>query len=145
MKTCSQCKETKPLAEFQKLARNKDGHTGICKPCKRAYDNSHYSTNRARRSPYIQANIKTRQEVLMEHVKQYLTAHPCVDCGETRFPVLDFDHRDGEVKIKTISKLIAQATAVSRLNAEIAKCDVRCANCHRMRTAKQFGWRKLEW
>jgi hypothetical protein len=31
----------------------------------------------------------------------------------------------------------------NRIKEEIRKCDVRCANCHRLRTAKQFGWKRL--
>jgi hypothetical protein len=73
----------------------------------------------------------------------YLTAHPCVDCGESDPIVLEFDHRDPSKKRASISKLISHVTWAA-LQREIAQCDVRCANCHRRRTAEQFGWAKLQ-
>jgi hypothetical protein len=57
---------------------------------------------------------------------------PCADCGRTYPPyVMDFDHR-GE-KVTIVSKL-PEHGSVAKLLAEIAKCDVVCANCHRERT-----------
>jgi hypothetical protein len=69
----------------------------------------------------------------------YLIAHPCVDCGETDPRCLDFDHRDPRRKKASISRLIGYAEWDDLL-LEIAECDVRCANCHRKRTAQQFRW-----
>lgn len=62
--------------------------------------------------------------------------HPCADCGG-RFPIvcMDFDHRDPSTKSFTIAGALSRSH--SALLAEIAKCDVVCANCHRLRTAKQ--------
>lgn len=61
-----------------------------------------------------------------------LKSVPCMDCGGTFDPVcMDFDHRPGEVKLANIGKFRATSP---RLMAEIAKCDVVCANCHRLRT-----------
>ena len=59
-------------------------------------------------------------------------AKPCMDCGQV-FPayVMDFDHRDGK---KSEISVLVNALSVRRLVAEIAKCDVVCANCHRTRT-----------
>ena len=71
----------------------------------------------------------------------YLSEHPCVDCGEQDLLVLDFDHRDPATKRLAIGSLLRYARW-SPLEAEIAKCDVRCANCHRRRTARQFGLAK---
>jgi hypothetical protein len=76
------------------------------------------------------AYIKRRQEV----VYQYLLSHPCVDCGETNPVILEFDHVRG-------SKSFAPTTGplshnVNAMLAEIAKCDVRCTNCHKRRTAR---------
>jgi len=72
----------------------------------------------------------------------HLLGHPCVDCGETDPVLLDFDHRDPASKRKEVGRLAATKPWPQVL-AEIAKCDVRCANCHRRRTARQFAWGKL--
>jgi hypothetical protein len=40
-KICRVCGEEKPLSEYYKKASNRDGHSGICKPCKLAYDREH--------------------------------------------------------------------------------------------------------
>src|SRR5207244_10822490 len=73
---------------------------------------------------------------------ELLCAPPCVECGVTDPLVLDFDHRAPSTKRMAVSSLLRYASW-SALESEIAKCDVRCANDHRRRTAEQFGWQKL--
>jgi hypothetical protein len=72
----------------------------------------------------------------------YKATHPCVDCGETDPLVLDFDHVYGE---KAFNLSACKTLAVGRVIEEIAKCDVRCANCHRRRTAQQNNPRIMVW
>lgn len=57
---------------------------------------------------------------------------PCMDCG-IKYPsyVMDFDHR--EDKLFDVSRGVNDY-GMKKLLAEIAKCDVVCANCHRFRT-----------
>jgi hypothetical protein len=66
---------------------------------------------------------------------------PCVDCGEADPIVLQFDHRDGTEKIDEVGTMLNRASWNALLN-EIAKCDVRYANCHRVRTTRQNDWAK---
>lgn len=81
---------------------------------------------------------KRNQDFILE----YLKTHYCVDCGEDDPVVLEFDHlRDKE---ENISDLINQRKSLKRIKAEIAKCEVVCANCHRVRTAKNFGSYKIK-
>ena len=62
---------------------------------------------------------------------------PCMDCRQIYpFFVMDFDHRDDVVKDMEISKLVRYGT--KRLLEEIAKCEVVCANCHRIRTNERM-------
>lgn len=72
----------------------------------------------------------------------HLDGRSCVDCGENDPVVLEFDHRDGVEKEDAVARLIVSCRW-AEVAAEIAKCDVRCANCHRRRTAAQFGWARL--
>lgn len=75
----------------------------------------------------------------VQKIRDYLVSHPCVDCGEKDPLVLDFDHVRGAKK-DNISRMIRHIYAWSTIEAEIAKCEIRCANCHRRRTAVQQGW-----
>lgn len=63
---------------------------------------------------------------------------PCTDCGKF-FPgvCLDYDHRDVNTKIENISILMANSAPTEKILAEIAKCDIVCACCHRLRTQKR--------
>ena len=64
-----------------------------------------------------------------------------MDCGYSNWLALDFDHREPEKKYKGISDLVSTGRT-ERLIEEIPKCDVVCANCHRIRTSEMFGsWR----
>lgn len=65
--------------------------------------------------------------------------HPCVDCGEGDPIVLEFDHITDD-KTSGISDLVGTGVSLDILIAEIAKCVVRCANCHRRKTSRELGW-----
>jgi hypothetical protein len=71
-------------------------------------------------------------------VLQCLAEATCVDCNEGEPLVLQFDHRDG--KSLDIATLAGTGCRQQRLTEELAKCEVRCANCHRRRTAISLGW-----
>jgi len=73
----------------------------------------------------------------------YLLAHPCVDCGERDPVVLDFDHVSRDEKRDAVTFLARSGSPWATVMAEVRKCQVRCANCHRRRTAVQFDWPKL--
>ena len=65
---------------------------------------------------------------------------PCKDCGN-RFPsyVMDFDHiPERGKKCFALSDGSGKRMPENRLRKEIAKCDVICANCHRIRTFSSF-------
>jgi hypothetical protein len=51
---------------------------------------------------------------------------------------MDFDHRDGVAKKSAVTRLVGRC-GLQRLFAEVAKCDIVCANCHRRRTFLRRG------
>jgi len=57
---------------------------------------------------------------------------------------MEFDHRDGKEKRDAISTMVRSHTGDKVFMEELQKCDLVCANCHRLRTAKrrQSGWGK---
>ena len=61
----------------------------------------------------------------------------CTDCGYNASPfALEFDHVRGE-KANTIGQMYAFGER--KIVEELAKCEVRCANCHSLRTAERRG------
>lgn len=76
----------------------------------------------------------------MQRIVELVSGRGCADCGETDPVVLEFDHVRG-VKAANISRMVSDLVGLGRIEAEIEKCDVVCANCHRRRTARSF-WNK---
>jgi len=73
-----------------------------------------------------------------------LRRKPCEDCGGSFPPCsMDFDHRDPSTKRFVVTRMRARAT-VERILAEVAKCDIVCANCHRLRTFERREAARLE-
>jgi hypothetical protein len=93
------------------------------------------------REVYLDRNRRKRAE-LMQEVRRAKEV-PCADCGGT-FPyyVMDFDHREDEIKLFEVSTGMQSRTR-SVVLTEIAKCDVICANCHRIRSAVRGGWAEV--
>ena len=82
---------------------------------------------------------KKRAKIHSEYVMNYLKIHPCVDCGEPNPLCLTFDHIKGTKKFNICSK-INRSTNFESLKQEISKCEVRCFNCHMLKTAEKNQW-----
>lgn len=129
-KRCCTCKQTKPLTDFNRMTRAKDGRQPSCRGCNAAY---HY-TNWDRHMAQIRARAKRRKAAGRTFILEYLRAHPCVDCGEEDIVVLEFDHlRDKRANVSSLMN----TSEIWRIKDEITKCEVVCANCHRRRTARR--------
>lgn len=77
-------------------------------------------------------------------VSDYLAKNPCAVCGFSDIKALEFDHinRDSKKsKNKNISVLMNGTPSLKSLLSEIKKCQVLCANCHRIKTINNLEWR----
>jgi hypothetical protein len=67
-------------------------------------------------------------------LNQYKLARGCADCGFRAHPAaLEFDHLPGVKKAFSVGNFGTRS--LECLLAEVAKCEVVCANCHAIRTA----------
>ena len=142
-KVCSGCGHTKAQDQFDWKYFAGGIRKSRCKACVSHYSKQHYLQNKEayKRRGVINGRLSRRR--LATLVFQYLEENPCVDCGQSNPVLLDFDHRGDQ--FKSISEMIKSRYSWNRIKEEISKCDVRCANCHRLKTAKQFGWKRLFW
>lgn len=141
MKICSHCRLTKKDREFGYRNKAKQILRSHCKSCAQQYIRGHY----VRYKTYYLAKAKKRNKEVRNAIRQYiwhyLSEHNCIDCGESDPIVLEFDHRSD--KVKDVASTM-YSHSLQKVIDEIEKCDVRCANCHRRKTALQFGWFKTK-
>lgn len=141
VKRCSKCGEVKSVELFSFRKRAQKELQSSCKVCmteawKRWYANP---DNRAR---HIKHNGRTSKLLLERNrgfIIDHLEANPCVDCGNPDIRVLEFDHVRGD-KVSTVSELWSGGLSIARIQSEIDKCEVVCANCHRIRTGARADW-----
>lgn len=122
MKRCHKCRIEYPLEEFLRTAR---GLHPRCHECRKGSNREYY---------------KNARKHIKNWIYDYLLDHSCVDCGLQDPLRLTFDHR--EDKHFDLGKaFIGKAKDLETIQREIAKCDVRCANCHTVKTHKE----KMTW
>lgn len=115
-KYCPSCKKTKPLDDFHKRGAYPMGYCKVCQCSRVNKDKS-----------LLRSNFK-------EIIQKAKSGKSCVDCGGV-YPywIMDFDHLDPKLKLFEISRASKYCHSVVDLVAEIAKCELVCANCHRYR------------
>jgi hypothetical protein len=105
---------------------------------RRACDKRSYDRNRDRKLPRERARSRRKRFEVRQFILEYLLSHPCVDCGEDDPIVLDFDHV-GEKRFN-ICRASNDLKPIPIIAEEIARCEVRCANCHRRKTHATLGY-----
>lgn len=133
---CSRCGEAKPTDAFPTRAAGSRFLHSWCKACFATYKAARHQQNHEQEMRRIRRNQAATVGANRARALGHLLSHPCVDCGERDPVVLEFDHVRGE-KIADVSMMISNGWPWWRIEAEIAKCDVRCANDHRRVTKRR--------
>src|SRR5260370_39464078 len=107
---------------------------GTCEE-KQAYQRVHDHDNKE-----MWRRKRRRYEAKMRAVILAARDRPCADCAE-RWPpvVMEFDHRPGTVKKFNLGDEHARSHGMKAIREEMAKCDVLCPTCHRVRTLLRLG------
>jgi len=141
IKLCKKCGLEKPSTNdyFSLCWNRKDGFYPYCKDC----------VNKRNRERHKNGNITYKTKIKkqrlalisrnQEYIFGYLSQKSCIDCGENRLGVLEFDHVRGEKKY-SLCEMAHNSISLKKIIEEISKCEVRCANCHRLKTNNQFGY-----
>jgi hypothetical protein len=109
---------------------SKDGYQARCKSCNQASVLKWQAENREQYLAAQRAKTSKQREQIIEFKEN----NPCTDCGAYwPYYAMEFDHRPGTDKRYNVSELVT-SHAAGLLATEIAKCDLVCSCCHRVRT-----------
>jgi len=133
VKTCALCRLSLPDTAFNRSSRSRDGKQAYCRECQKA----HYQANSMRHRANVRRTSAARRASLRVVAFEAMAAG-CVDCGCRDIRVLDFDHVRGE-KVADVGSMVRRGRSVAAVQAEIAKCEVRCKNCHAIATVTRLG------
>lgn len=85
-----------------------------------------YEKNKAKHISYVRA----RDKKILDWLKEYKSTLKCEECSENHPACLEFHHINSKDKKFSVGR-IKDFMSWKLLKAEIAKCRVLCANCHR--------------
>lgn len=130
MNRCCICKKNKDIKCFHKNKQKHNGLSDVCISCAKAIRARSYQKHKTK----ISQKKKAFRKQMREYIDQKYKSGPCTDCGNCYHPeCMDFDHIDPSQKKDKVSNMISYGT-LEMIEAEIKKCELLCANCHRLRT-----------
>lgn len=104
-----------------------DTSSEVAKASLRASRRKWYASNKE----HAKSKIVDRKLQIRDWLCRHKDELRCTRCGEDDPACLDFHHSDPSSKAITIAKAATNGWSISRIESEIAKCEVVCANCHR--------------
>lgn len=112
------------------------GRQSSCIPCKKEYNKAHYISNK---DAYL-GRAKATNKEYTDWYRSLKDDKECTDC-KVRYPyyVLEWDHLPGTEKEMTPANAKRSYTPRTELLKELEKCELVCANCHRIRTHKRHA------
>jgi 5-methylcytosine-specific restriction endonuclease McrA len=136
-----QCHECRLQIERQYRARYEAAHPGhkaaYMREYQKGYRKGYRKTQkgRAARKRY-QSRYHSQNAEWVWSIKR----GPCADCGQRFHPcAMDFDHLPQYTKRMEISDMVRSKRSRGDIELELAKCELVCANCHRVRTFTRQG------
>jgi hypothetical protein len=127
MKRCYKCNEVKPFTEFHNNRSTKDGYTFECRACRNKICKAYRDANKKK-------ILKQARAIRLEKKKRAVDykGGKCGICdGVFSAHVYDFHHIDPATKESGVAALINQNRPWNIIKAELDKCTLLCANCHR--------------
>lgn len=136
---CNRCSRTNLTNDdFYWKDKNRTMQQSHCKKCSQQYSQRHFRMNR----DHLLGIIKKHKKINQKKAKKYINSIKnkigvCLDCG-IKYPlyVYDFDHVHGK-KEYDVSTMPKRGCSINLIAKEIAKCEIVCSNCHRIRTHKR--------
>lgn len=113
--------------EYTEANTRRQGNKRKCRTCETAYS-ARYSKAHPEKN---RASTKASREKRRDFIRDLKKKMKCSRCPESFWACLDFHHRNPKEKEFEIREAQDRGASVARILAEIAKCDVLCANCHR--------------
>lgn len=128
MKTCTKCGKEKDLDQFA-VRKNKNGiRQSWCRECFRLWNKEAYRSGR--RKKQVLERAKKQKAYLQAFVRRVKLRYGCSKCGyKKHYAAIDFHHV--EEKDKVIGQLANNGCSIATMKAEMRKCILLCANCHR--------------
>ena len=132
MKKCTKCGEEKAETLFN--LRGKGRLHSWCKTCFNVLTKAHYKANKDKYVASHRSYTKVHTNEMNIMVSELKEQSPCTDCGGYFHPqIMEYDHTSDN-KHASVARLVSGGYSKEAILKEIAKCELVCANCHRMRT-----------
>ncbi len=138
MPVCRNCKKEKDEEDFAWRWQVLGIRQKVCRECRKRENDLWYRKHKSEHLEYVRLRKNENRMTARDYGWDYLSTHPCEQCGEIDPVVLEFHHLHG--KDKASSQLASEGASIEKLIKEIAKCQVLCCNCHRRVTSKEWGW-----
>lgn len=117
------------IYNIKKLVNELNKCDVYCAICRRIVDTEILAKNNGEKIPQKRKRMVLRA-LINKHKNQ-----PCADCGKIYPPyAMELDHLDGAEKEGTVSSMVSKEQNIEDIEKEVAKTQVVCLNCHRLRT-----------